>query len=382
MVVKFPMLKWTLAALLASVVVLSLTSQDNAQTLDGALFKVGVASRHLLPTEPYDWRGAGMHALLEAIWYPAESGADPKPQRIPPVGPAIFEAAPAAPEAKIAASPAKLPLILLSHGTGGTAQSLAWFATALAAHGYIVVGVNHPGNNAMEPYTVQGFTLWWERAKDLSTVLDDILADPDFGPHVDRRRIGGAGFSLGGYTMIELAGGKTSREHYAKVCRATPDQVSCKPPPEFPDLLAKAVALAATDLAYAKALREDGASYRDSRIRAVFTMAPALGPAFAPASLKTIAIPVAIVAGAQDSIVPVDANAKYDAAQIPYAALTIFPGKVDHYVFVDECTEVGRSSLPLLCVDRPGVDRAAIHDEAIDLAAKFFASHLSAHKLR
>jgi predicted dienelactone hydrolase len=376
------MLKWMLAALLASVVVLSLSSQDNAQTLDGAPFKVGVASRHLLPTEPYDWRGAGMHALLEVIWYPAESGADPKLQRIPPVGPAIFEASPAAPEAKIAASPAKLPLILLSHGTGGTAQSLAWFAAALAAHGYIVVGVNHPGNNAMEPYTVQGFTLWWERAKDLSTVLDDILADPDFGPHVDRGRIGGAGFSLGGYTMIELAGGKTSREHYAKVCRSTPDQVSCKPPPEFPDLLAKADALAATDPAYAKALRGDGASYRDSRIRAVFTMAPALGPAFAPASLKTIAIPVAIVAGAQDSIVPVDANARYDAAQIPHAALTIFPGEVDHYVFVDECTEAGRSSLPLLCVDRPGVDRAAIHDEAIDLAAKFFASHLSTHKLR
>jgi predicted dienelactone hydrolase len=376
------MLKWMLAALLASVFVLSLTSQDNAQTLDGAPFKVGVASRHLLPTEPYDWRGAGMHALLEAIWYPAESGADPKPQRIPPVGPAIFEAAPAAPEAKIAASPAKLPLILLSHGTGGIAQTLAWFATALAAHGYIVVGVNHPGNNAMEPYTVQGFTLWWERAKDLSTVLDDILADPDFGSHVDRRRIGGAGFSLGGYTMIELAGGKTSREHYAKACRASPDQVSCKPPPEFPDLIAKSNALAATDPAYAKALREDGASYRDSRIRAVFTMAPALGPAFAPASLKTIAIPVAIVAGAQDSIVPVDANAKYDAAQIPHAALTIFPGEVDHYVFVDECTEVGRSSLPLLCVDRPAVDRAAIHDEAIELAAKFFSSQLSAHKPR
>jgi predicted dienelactone hydrolase len=376
------MLKWMLAALLASVFVLSLTSQDNAQTLDGAPFKVGVASRHLLPTEPYDWRGAGMHALLEAIWYPAESGADPKPQRIPPVGPAIFEAAPAAPEAKIAASPAKLPLILLSHGTGGTAQTLAWFATALAAHGYIVVGVNHPGNNAMEPYTVQGFTLWWERAKDLSTVLDDILADPDFGPHVDRRRIGGAGFSLGGYAMIELAGGKTSREHYAKACRASPDQVSCKPPPEFPDLITKSNALAATDPAYAKALREDGASYRDSRIRAVFTMAPALGPAFAPASLKTIAIPVAIVAGAQDSIVPIDANAKYDAAQIPHAALTIFPGEVDHYVFVDECTEVGRSSLPLLCVDRPAVDRAAIHDEAIELAAKFFSSQLSAHKPR
>jgi predicted dienelactone hydrolase len=119
------MLKWTLAALIASVVVLSLSRQDNAQTLDGAPFKVGVATRHLLPTGPYDWRGAGMHALLEVMWYPAESDPDTKPQRIPPVGPAIFEAAPAAAEAKIAATPARLPLILLSHGTGGTAQSLA-----------------------------------------------------------------------------------------------------------------------------------------------------------------------------------------------------------------------------------------------------------------
>jgi hypothetical protein len=45
---------------------------------------------------------AGMHALLEVVWYPAESGAAPKPQRIPPVGPAIFEADPVAPEAKVA----------------------------------------------------------------------------------------------------------------------------------------------------------------------------------------------------------------------------------------------------------------------------------------
>jgi predicted dienelactone hydrolase len=373
------MLKWTLVALLASVLVLSLSNQDNAQTLYGTPFKVGVTSRHLLPTEPYDWRGAGSQALLETVWYPAENGADAKPQLIPPVGPAIFEAAPAAAEAKMVASPARFPLILLSHGTGGTTQSLAWFATALASRGYIVAGVNHPGNNAMEPYTVQGFMLWWERAKDLSTVLDDTLADPNFGPHIDRRRIGAAGFSLGGYTMIELVGGKTSRGHFAEVCRAAPDQMSCKPPPEFPDLLAKSDALAAADPAYAKTLREADASYRDSRIRAVFAMAPALGPAFAPASLKAITTPVAIVAGAGDSVVPVETNAKYYAAQIPHAALTIFPGDVDHYVFLDDCTATGRSNLPQLCVDPPGVDRAAIHDEAIDIAAKFFAGHLSTH---
>lgn len=37
------------------------------------------------------------------------------------------------------------------------------------------------GNKFAEPYTVQGFTLWWLRAKDISVALDDLLADDEFG---------------------------------------------------------------------------------------------------------------------------------------------------------------------------------------------------------
>jgi predicted dienelactone hydrolase len=362
-------------SLLAILIAFSCASA-HAQTADAPAFKVGIASRHVLPNGPYDWRGAGMHALLETIWYPADSGADVKPQRIPPVGTAIFEAAAAAPGAGLAPSPAKFPLIMLSHGTGGTAQSLAWIATALASRGYIVAGVNHPGNNAMAPHTPQGFMLWWLRAKDISAALDDILEDSEFGPRIDPQRIGAVGFSLGGYTVIELAGGVTSRQQFAALCRATPDQTSCKAPPEFPDLIAQSEALAATDPAYADALRGDGASYRDPRIRAAFAIAPALGPAVTPASLGAITAAVAIVAGESDSVVPVDANAKSYAAKIPHAQLTILPGGVDHYTFVDDCTEAGRAALPLICVDNPGVDRKAVHTTTIDLAAKFFAGHL------
>jgi predicted dienelactone hydrolase len=373
------MLTRKFATLPCLLMMLCCASGSRAQAQDSTTFTVGVASRHVLPDEPYDWRGAGMHALLEVVWYPAESGADAKPQMIPPVGTALLEAAAAAPNAKLAPSPAKFPLILLSHGTGGTAESMAWFATALAARGYIVAGVNHPGNNAMEPHTVQGFMLWWERAKDISTVLDDMLADPDFGPRIDPRRIGAAGFSLGGYTMMELAGGITSFGQFEATCKAKPDQVSCKAPPEFPDLRAKADALAAADPAFAQALRDGGKSYRDPRIRAVFAMAPALGPAVTSESLSAIAIPTAIVAGAGDSVVPVDANARYYAAKIPHAELAIFPGGVDHYTFLDVCTEAGRSTIAPLCVDRPGVDREAIHNATIALATKFFASQLGAH---
>ena len=100
----------------------------------------------------------------------------------------------------------KFPLVALSHGTGGSAMQMAWLGTYLAARGYIVAAVNHPGNNAVTGYTTQGFIEGWERAKDISAVISDMLADPRFGSKIDPDRIGAAGFSYGGFTMMELAG--------------------------------------------------------------------------------------------------------------------------------------------------------------------------------
>jgi predicted dienelactone hydrolase len=111
-------------------------------------------------------------------------------------------------------------------------------------------------------------------------------------------------------------------------------------------------------------------------MRAIFAMAPALGPAVTADSLGKIKIPTVIVAGEADSVVPVDANARYYAGEIPHAELTIFPGGVDHYTFLDVCTAEGRSALPALCVDHPGVDRAAMHDAVANLAVKFSGVHL------
>jgi predicted dienelactone hydrolase len=369
--------KRILAALLSLGLMLGCAPMARAESPGDAAFKVGTASRRFVPPEPYDWRGTATHVLITSIWYPADANVDERPQRIgPPFGPAIFDAGKAAADAAVASSPGKYPLILLSHGTGGTAQAVAWFGIALAAHGYIVAAVNHPGNNGLEPYTAQGFALWWERARDISAVLDAMLADTAFGPRIDQGRIGAAGHSLGGYTMVELAGGISSYPQLESFCRPSPDQASCKPPPEFAELRVKAEALASTNAAFAAALRGSGASYREPRIRAVFAMAPALAPAFAPDSLKAIAIPVAIVAGESDSIVPIDVNAKYYAATIPHAALTILPGGAGHYVFIDDCTAVGRITAAAICVDRPGVDRDAIHRATTALALKFFDAQL------
>ena len=131
-----------------------------------ASFRVGIAFRSFTPNEPYNWRGAKTHVLPTTIWYPAAASAAEQPLQIP--GLTFFVLGNVAQNATISSAPEKFPLILLSHGTGGTALSLAWFASALAARGFIVAGVNHPGNNAADPYTVEGFSTWWERARDLT----------------------------------------------------------------------------------------------------------------------------------------------------------------------------------------------------------------------
>lgn len=340
-------------------------------------FHVGVANREFLQGDSaYDWRGATTHALTTTIWYPASVHATETPQWVGDPAHPFANAGQASRDAKLAATPKRFPLILLSHGTGGSALMMAWLGTELAAHGFIAVAVNHPGNNSMEPHTVQGFTLWWERATDLSRVLDGILSDPEFGDRIDVNRIGAAGFSIGGYTMIELAGGRGelgNLDEIEKRCSA-PDASDpmCASPPEFPGLVQKALKLYETDASYAAALKQSNSQRRDPRVRAVFAIAPGNGQNFSPDALSKISIPVEIVAGASDTNVPPDDNARYYAAHIPNAKLKMYPAGVAHYTFLDTCTESARKEEPELCIDGPGIQRDAIHAETVREAIEFF----------
>jgi predicted dienelactone hydrolase len=215
-----------------------------------------------------------------------------------------------------------------------------------------VAGVNHHGNTALEPYTAQGFLLWWERAKDLSAVLPQLLEDATFGPQINRQHIGAAGFSLGGATVIALAGGMVDPQAFRAVYQDPERDILREVPPEFPDppaLVALLKTLLASDMGGPQ-------SYRDPRIRCVFAIAPVLGEAFTPDGLGAIEIPVKIVVGEADRLAPAAANAARFASLIQGAELTILDGQVAHYTFLGEGTEIGKQVLPDLCLDAPGVD--------------------------
>src|SRR5580704_3448101 len=294
-----------------------------AHPAKAVVYKVGVMNRQFAPPEPYEWRGAKTHALITDIWYPADPTSVEQMQWIGSPDNPFAKAGKAALNAPIIPGSEKFPLILLSHGIGGSSAMMAWLGSALASHGYIAAAVNHPGNNGLEDYTIPGAILWGQRAVDLGTVLDQLLADPTFGPRIDPRRVGAAGFSLGGLTVIEIAGGITDLSRYQDFCKSPKADGMCVDPVEYPGLLAKATALAKTDPAIQAALVESAKSHRDPRIRAIFAMAPAIGPAFDPDSLAKISIPTQIVAGAVDTTVPIETSAKFFAAHIPGVQLTI-----------------------------------------------------------
>jgi predicted dienelactone hydrolase len=339
------------------------------------IYKVGLMHRQFTPPEPYDWRGAKTHALVTDIWYPAEPAAVEQMQWIGSPDNPFAKEAKAAPDAAFLPGAEKFPLVLLSHGIGGSSAMMAWFGAALASHGYIAAAVNHPGNNALEDYTVPGAVFWGQRAHDMSALLDLLLADPTVGPRIDTKRVGAAGFSLGGLTVIELAGGIVEFSRYEDFCKSPKADGMCKDTLEYPGLLANVTALAKTDPAIQAGLAENSKSHRDPRIRAIFAMAPALGPAFDPASLAKITIPTQIVAGSVDTVVPIETSAKFFAAKIPGAQVSIFQA-VGHYTFLGTCAELGDRTKPQLCLDQAGILRDEIHAQTASIASKFFDANL------
>ncbi len=110
----------------------------------------------------------------------------------------------ACPDGKIANG--KFPLVLLSHGGGGSHLLYRIVAQYLAQNGYIVAMIEHHGNNRNDNSLegqIKNVTL---RTKHIQFVIDTLLTDPDFMAHIDSQHIFMIGHSMGGCTALAIAG--------------------------------------------------------------------------------------------------------------------------------------------------------------------------------
>ena len=200
--------------------------------------------------------------LAAHVWYPIDSktkleSASRKGDFFLPVL--------AAKGAALVKAPQQFPLVLLSHGSGGKADKLFWIADYLVRNGNVVLAVDHPGNMTGDN-SADGLMRVWDRPKDLSFALDELLKRPDFKQRLDLSKVAAVGHSAGGTTVLLLAGGRMSYDLFQS---PVPDCVGTKDP----YLAITCEQMKALDLkAYPKKFVE--ADYTDRRIRAIVALDP------------------------------------------------------------------------------------------------------------
>ena len=303
--------------------------------------------------------------LATEIWYPT---FDTLPNKAPKEKQkALFKRILTIPDATIPHE--KYPLLIISHGTGGNRFSLTWFIEKMVKEGYIVVSLDHYGNSTFNKIPRE-FVKWWERAIDVQYVLTQILKDKEIGIKIDTSRIGGVGFSLGGYTNIALAGGYVDR-----AMRKNEHGAHRKLPPEFPQT--QEVIDFHNDSLIVASYNKYKNQVKDDRFKAFFVMAPGIGFGFhSKEQTAKITKPIFILAGKGDVETPIASNAANYHRLIKTSKIHLFNTHVGHYVFLNEPTEYGKIVAPNITIDNPSIDRKKIHKETLKLAVDFFKSSL------
>ncbi|MBR0938279.1 dienelactone hydrolase family protein [Bradyrhizobium jicamae] len=255
----------------------------------------------------------------------------------------------------------KLPLIVVSHGYGGSFTGHHDTAETLADAGFVVVAVNHPvDTGAGDKTRADTLAVLTERPADIKRAIDYMLDTWPERARIDPGEIGFFGFSRGGYTGLVVAG-------------ADPD-------------IRKATAFCTTGIllpSCAELQRGEIPTQppvHDPRVRAMVVADPAFGPLFDRDALRDVKIPVQLWASelsGEDRITEI--NPGYVAAiddELPVKADYHVIRNAGHFVFLAPCSADLAARLPRICTDPPGFDRVAFHKEWNADILAFFRKHL------
>ena len=261
----------------------------------------------------------------------------------------------------------KHPLVLLSHGSGGNAINIAWIAAELADRGMVVVATNHPGTtsgNSIQKETIK----LWQRPQDLSAIADKAERDGFGAVKIDTANIAAVGFSLGGNSVLGIAGAKVSKDKYIDYCTRLSFMMDC--------VWLKSGGVDFTKINQPKFEQ----SNLDQRIKAVVSIDPALAQAYNSQSLKDISIPMQIINLGANKTVPAAVNAR-EIAPLFQQAQFINVDQATHFSFLGNCTKTGEAIIKSegeepICSETGNRLRSDIHNEMKNLIGNFLAKHL------
>lgn len=247
----------------------------------------------------------------------------------------------------------KLPLVVISHGSGGSFVGHHDTAETLADAGFVVAAINHPGNTATDMSRNLDLSEFIERPTDIKRLIDFMLGASPAAAKIDPARIGSFGFSRGGYTGLVVIGADVDWDNVTRRCEGATvricDQVRNK---EYPAHLT-----------------------HDPRVK-VAVIANPLAIYFTAKSFASVEVPVQLwnTEHGGDGVEPADVAAVDKS--LPATHEYHFVPNAGHFVFLVPCPADVAARRPELCVDPPGFDRVAFHRQFDAAVLAFFSQHL------
>lgn len=302
----------------------------------------------------------GDRPLHVSVWYPT---VDIEP--VEEVGEdRAFVGIPAIINAKVTDTPH--PLVVLSHGYGGSWRNLNWLAGELVQQGYVVAAPDHPGTTTFDKSPAQAAMLW-ERPHDLGRTIDALTDDASLAGPIEPTRIAAIGHSLGGWTVAALGGARFSVERFAEACKQHADPHTC----------GLAAELGINAQQHEDRLEED---LSDPRIGAIVSLDLGLARGFTPESLAAVRVPALIIGSGVDiGDLPAKLESGYLAANLPDTnSRYVEISDAMHFSFMQLCKpdaiDLLEQDTPgdgIICKDGGRRDRQSIHRQVSDMILAF-----------
>lgn len=289
---------------------------------------------------PADARGP---ALRGAVWSPCEQ----PPSQIA-LGPMQIEAT-----RNCAIAGKQLPLVVMSHGSGGSFLGHHDTAAALADAGFVIAAVNHPGDSFQDLGRQGHLSVFSTRSDDMTRLIDHLLGSGPLRAVLDADRIGVFGYSRGGFTALTLAGAVPTWTPRASIC-----------PPDSARPLCDEIRRGALP----------PAPKADARIKAVVIADPV--NVFAREGVAGVTVPLQLWVSAHGG----EGVTRDDGVQLrddmPTRPVWHEVADAGHFSFLAPCSAAMAATAPELCRDAPGFDRVAFHAEFNHAVLGFFQQHL------
>lgn len=301
------------------------------------------------------------------VFYPSDSQAKPL-QRGPFTVSVAVEGAPRKGNGR---------LIVISHGSGGSAWTYTDLAAMLVETGFTVAAPLHKGDNFRDTSDI-GPVSWRRRPAEVSRAIDAVGMDARFKPLLQLDRVGVFGMSAGGHAALTFAGGRWSPAMMSRHCTAHVGD-------DFPACAGLATQLDGGALdgmkksltAWLLAWRFSDArwvTHEDARVKAVVAAVPYAAD-FDMASFTTPRVPLGLAISGQDRwLAPkYHAGAVLDACK-PCEVVADLPGG-GHGAYLSPLPPALSGRAAALLNDPPGFDRKQVAEANRRIVA-FFRKHL------